>query len=469
MSSHPFNVWTWHGRVGRARYLVTGVVLLAVKHNIDRFLAAVYGYPWGIFNYWVFDSIDSIVGARSLANLPDRATFYTLLVLIALPFIWIGTVMTLRRLRDAKLPLPLVVLFFLPLINLIFFAILSAVPSSSSSDEPSRLLSARVRRLIPEGEFGSAVFGVVATVFLTSLEIVFTTNGLGNYGWGLFVGIPFFLGLSSTLIYSFHRPRSLGKCLLVATIATGLVGLVLFAIAVEGIICLGMALPLAHVLALFGSFIGWVLQKRPSFAPSTLNAVSVGFLVIPGLILLEHSFGGPPPLYQVKTSVVIKSSPENVWTNVVSFSELPPPTEVMFSTGIAYPVRAEIRGRGVGAVRHCVFSTGPFVEPITTWDEPRLLAFDVTEQPRAMEELSLYNELNPPHLDNYFLSRKGQFELKALPDGTTLLEGTTWYENRFWPAPYWHLWSDYIIHRIHTRVLSHIKVLAEDQSQKAHN
>ena len=462
MSSHPLNVWSWHGRVGRARYLVTGVVLLAVKHNIDRFLAAVYGYPWGIFNYWVFDTIDPIVGARSLANLPDRATFYTLLVLIALPFIWIGTVMTLRRLRDADLPLALVVLFFLPLINLIFFAILSALPSSSASDEPSRLFSARVRRLIPEGEFGSAVFGVVATVFLTTLEIVFTTNGLGSYGWGLFVGIPFFLGLSSTLIYSFHRPRSLGKCLLVATIATGLVGLVLFAIAVEGFICLGMALPLALVLALFGSFIGWVLQKRPSFAPSTLNVVSVGFLLIPGLILLEHSFGGPPPLYQVKTSVVIKSSPENVWTNVVSFSQLPPPTEAMFSTGIAYPIRAEIRGRGVGAVRHCIFSTGPFVEPITTWDEPRLLAFDVTEQPRAMEELSLYNELNPPHLDNYFLSRKGQFELKALPDGTTLLEGTTWYENRFWPTPYWHLWSDYIIHRIHTRVLSRIKTLSEN-------
>ena len=459
MSSHPLNIWSWHGRVGRARYLVTGVVLLAVKHNIDRFLAAVYGYPWGIFNYWVFENQMGILQLKKA-----DALFYTLLLLTALPFIWIGTVMTLRRLRDADLPLPLVVLFFLPLINLIFFAILSALPSSSSEDEPSTLFSSRVGRLIPQGEFGSAVFGVVATVFLTALEIVFTTNGLGNYGWGLFVGIPFFLGLSSTLIYSFHRPRPLGKCLVVATIATGLVGVTLFAVAVEGIICLAMALPLALVLALFGSFIGWVLQKRPSFAPSTLNVVSLGFLLIPGLILLEHGLGGPPPLYQVKTSVVIKSNPENVWTHVVSFSQLPPPSEVMFRTGIAYPVRAEIRGRGVGAVRHCIFSTGAFVEPITTWDEPRLLAFEVTEQPRAMEELSLYNELRPPHLDNYFLSRKGQFELKALPDGTTLLEGTTWYENRFWPAPYWHLWSDYIIHRIHKRVLTHIKLLSENQA-----
>ena len=461
MSSNIFDIWTWNGRVGRARYLVTGLVLLAVKHNIDRFVAALYGYPWGIFNYWVFDLQEGIARLKS-----NNAMFYIVLLLIALPFIWVGTVMTLRRLRDADLPQWLVVLFFLPLINLIFFGILSAVPSSPSSDKPSRF-SARIGRLIPEGEFGSAAFGVVATVFLTALEIVFTTNGLGNYGWGLFVGIPFFLGLSSTMIYSFHRPRSLGMCLLVATIATGLLGATLFALAVEGIICLAMALPLALMLALFGSFIGWVLQKRPSFAPSTLNVVSVGFLLIPGLILLEHSFGEPAPLYKVKTSVVIKSKPETVWTHVVTFSELARPNEVLFSTGIAYPMRAEIRGRGVGAVRHCIFSTGPFVEPITVWDEPRLLAFDVTEQPRAMEELSLYNDLRPPHLDNYFLSRKGQFELKALPDGTTLLEGTTWYENRFWPAPYWRLWSDYIIHRIHNRVLLHIKSLAESQPQKA--
>jgi uncharacterized membrane protein YhaH (DUF805 family) len=460
MSSHPFNIWTWRGRVGRARYLATGLVLLGVKHNIDRLLAALHGYPWGIFNYWVFESPGGIAQLK-----PEDATFYTLLLLTALPFIWVGTVMTLRRLRDADLPLWLVVLFFLPLLNLIFFAILSAVPSSSSSDKPSRL-SARIGRLIPEGEFGSAVFGIVATVFLTALEIAFTTNGLGNYGWGLFVGIPFFLGLSSTLIYSFHRPRSLVKCLAVASTATGLVGTILFALAIEGVICLAMALPLALALALFGAFIGWAFQKRPSFTPSTLNVVSIGFLLIPGLILLEHSFGEPAPLYEVKTSVVIKANPETVWTNVVSFSELPPPTEAMFATGLAYPIRAEIRGQGVGAVRHCVFSTGPFVEPITVWDEPRLLAFDVTEQPRAMEELSLYNDLRPPHLDNYFISRKGQFELKSLPDGTTLLEGTTWYQNRFWPAPYWHLWSDYIIHNIHNRVLLHIKSLAENQPQK---
>jgi hypothetical protein len=34
-----------------------------------------------------------------------------------------------------------------------------------------------------------------------------------------------------------------------------------------------------------------------------------------------------------------------------------------------------------------------------------------------------------------------------------------------WPAAYWHLWSDYIIHRIHLRVLEHIREAVEDKPQ----
>jgi hypothetical protein len=30
-----------------------------------------------------------------------------------------------------------------------------------------------------------------------------------------------------------------------------------------------------------------------------------------------------------------------------------------------------------------------------------------------------------------------------------------------WPAGYWRLWSDELIHRIHMRVLKHIKAEAE--------
>ncbi|MFQ5504696.1 MAG: hypothetical protein ACE5F1_07870 [Planctomycetota bacterium] len=35
--------------------------------------------------------------------------------------------------------------------------------------------------------------------------------------------------------------------------------------------------------------------------------------------------------------------------------------------------------------------------------------------------------------------------------------GTTCYRHRLWPDAYWRLWSDFLIRRIHLRVLRHIK------------
>jgi hypothetical protein len=78
-----------------------------------------------------------------------------------------------------------------------------------------------------------------------------------------------------------------------------------------------------------------------------------------------------------------------------------------------------------------------------------------------MREWSPYSQVHAPHLDNYLASKAGQFRLTPLPDGSTHLEGTTWYENRMWPADYWRPWSDWIIHHIHRRVLENIRLRAE--------
>lgn len=140
---------------------------------------------------------------------------------------------------------------------------------------------------------------------------------------------------------------------------------------------------------------------------------------------------------------------------VIAFSPIPEPRGVLFRLGLAYPTHAEIEGVGVGAVRYCVFSTGAFVEPITAWQPGIRLAFDVVESPPPLRELSLW-DVAPPHLDGYLQPRRGEFRLVALPGGRTRLEGSTWYEQRLRPMGYWVLFSDFIIARIHHRVLEHI-------------
>lgn len=81
----------------------------------------------------------------------------------------------------------------------------------------------------------------------------------------------------------------------------------------------------------------------------------------------------------------------------------------------------------------------------------------MTQNPPTMREMTLFRGIEPPHLQGYFVSHRGQFLLVALPGGRTRLEGTTWYSHAIWPESSWHCWSDFIIHRIHMRVLTHIK------------
>jgi hypothetical protein len=186
--------------------------------------------------------------------------------------------------------------------------------------------------------------------------------------------------------------------------------------------------------------------------------------LLPAMVGAEHLTKPEPLLFTCETSVVVNAPPEDVWRNVVSFADLAPPNDWLFRTGLAYPIRARIKGTGAGAVRRCEFSTGAFVEPIEVWDEPRLLRFGVTSNPAPMKEWNPLFEIHPPHLDGFLVANQGQFLLTPLPGGKTLLEGSTLYQHGLWPAWYWRLWSDPIIHRIHDRVLNHIKTLAEPRA-----
>ena len=78
-----------------------------------------------------------------------------------------------------------------------------------------------------------------------------------------------------------------------------------------------------------------------------------------------------------------------------------------------------------------------------------------------MEELSPYEKVHAPHLDGYFRTTAGEFRLVAVGANRTRLEGSTWYRLDIHPNVYWKLFSDAILHKIHLRVLNHIKTISE--------
>jgi len=437
----------------RWHYLISGLVLFAIKYNLDRMVVyALFDRSWYVFDYFGYSDRESMTDAQF-------SSLVIKLLIIALPFIVIGTVLTLRRLLDAGLPGWMVCVFFLPYINLCFFFLLSTIPSSSQLKSTDNHHRPWLNRLVPQSKNKAAFIVALLTAILAAFAISATLKIAGDYGWSLFLGIPFMQGLAVSLLYGYYKERKLGECIGVAFTSSMFLGLMLLIGAVEGVLCLAMAAPIVIPPALLGALLGYFIQKRTKHAaPATILLLAL--LPLAGWV--EKRGHKEAPLTPVTTSVIIDRPRQEVWNQLVTFNDLKPPEEMIFKAGVAYPVRAVIEGKGVGSIRRCQFSTGDFVEPITVWDEPNLLRFSVEKMPPPLVELSIYDDLKLPHLENYFVSERGQFKLAAINKRQTMLEGTTWYRHKIWPRAYWKLWSDYILHRIHLRVLNHIKLKAEE-------
>lgn len=292
----------------------------------------------------------------------------------------------------------------------------------------------------------------------------FATNILTDYAYGLFIWLPTVMGAITTMIFGYKNNAGKSEMRNLSYLSLGIFCLGLLTFAWEGIMCLIMAAPIGLFFTWVGYRIGYKIIK--SKLNGNAPTIMLFFIVsIPAFMGFESSVKITDDLRSITTSVEIAASPEIVWKNIVGFPELNQPKELIFKMGIAYPISAEIDGHGIGAIRHCNFSTGSFVEPITVWDEPNLLKFKVDNQPATMKELSFY-DIKPTHIRGYWVSKQGQFKLTKLSNGHTLLEGTTWYENKIRPGFYWSLWSDYIVHKIHKRVLEHIKDLSELESER---
>jgi uncharacterized membrane protein YhaH (DUF805 family) len=435
--------------VGRADYLGTGLVLGAGKYAIDAWVLHAISGRW----YTPFEYLNPLFSER-LGLIPD-SEHWVLLALAAwtLPFIWVGYSMTLRRALDAGVPTGLAMLWFVPLLNYALIALLGALPRRERV--PAIPVASPMLAFLSNAAVALAV-GLI--VFFALFALCVAQIG---YGTTLFLAAPFLSGLASSYCLNRGYERSIGATLGHALVLIAMAAGALLLFALEGAICIAMYTPLGGTLAVMGALFGRWLARA---AGRPMVDLSLALLAAPGALALDLARPEPEPV-EILTAIEVDAPRELVWNHVVAFTELPEPETWLFRTGVAYPLRATIDGRGVGAVRRCEFTTGAFVEPITAWEEPSRLAFDVAEQPPCMEEWSFYAHIHPPHLDDGLLSKRGEFRLVELPDGRTRLEGRTWYVLRLHPHWYWTPWAEAILHRIHLRVLAHVKVLAEGEKR----
>ena len=452
-------------RVTRGPYVAWGLGLAVVKFLVDTGIVYAFSHrTWSPLGY-VVPSL--VLRREAVGDAPEA--MHVLLVLAALPFLWIGLSMSVRRAADAGLSPWIGAGFLVPILNYVTILVLclrgtrsaarwdpavGVYRSGAAADEapPSKIE-------LPSG-VRAALLGVLAAIGVGLAMIGISVYGLGLYGTALFFATPFAMGATTAAVYNGQVTRRLRDTLGLTAVATMLTGSMLLLFAIEGVLCLAMALPIAMGLAMLGALVG-----RAIVTSSPGQARSVGLVVaaVPLLAVGESRLANAP-VHDVTTTIEIDAPPAAVWPHVIGFSDLPEPPRWEYRLGVAYPVRARIDGQGVGAVRRCEFSTGPFVEPITVWDPPRRLAFDVVQQPPSMTEWSPYRDIHAPHLEGYMVSKGGEFRLVPLPGGRTRLEGTTHYSLAIYPDLYWRGWAELLLHGIHTRVLQHVKRLTEQDT-----
>jgi len=442
----------WFGfseRVDRRTYVVNGAALLLFKYAVDAGVIWSYtGRLWSPVNY--LTSV-SLVQERALRGVPSGVLLG--LALWTLPFLWIGFGMSVRRAADAGKSAWLALLFFVPVLSYLLMLALSLLPSAAA---PTWRRSALAP--VMSDRLRSGLLGVAASLAITIPTVLIGVYFKKSYSAGLFLGTPFTIGYIGAHVFNHRHPRTVGQTIEVVLLALGLAMAAMLFFAAEGAFCLALAFPLVALVGVCGGVFGRAIALWGVEPPSRTGMAA---LFAPLLVLAEPRATALPR--EVVTTVEIDAPPAVVWRHVVAFPPLPPAREWLFRVGVASPVGARMEGAGVGATRYCDFTTGSFVEPITAWEENRLLAFDIARQAPPMREWSPYREVNPPHLDGYFRATHGEFRLTPLPGGRTLLEARTAYVVDMFPQRYWTLPAGRIVAAIHGRVLRHIKALAEEE------
>ena len=123
-------------RVDRRAYLGSGIALMVLKYAVDSLIFKFLGsgkllnpieYLHPSLTYRFSTLVPDAVTAEGGIYDPPIALFFATAIW-ALPFMWIGASMSVRRAMDAGLSKWTGFFFFLPVVNLLFIVVLCCLP-----------------------------------------------------------------------------------------------------------------------------------------------------------------------------------------------------------------------------------------------------------------------------------------------------------------------------------------------------
>ena len=396
-------------------------------------------FPWQFF----------LIPLETLARRNGGGATLIAAIVCFLIIAWALTALAFRRAADAHVSGWVPALALVPVVQIPAILALSLAPSRGAVLEPP---SDEDRPF----DWATAAQGLLAGVALTVVAVAIAALIFGSYGFGMFLGSPFAIGLTTG--YLANRKIDIGAWRTAALVAAALPlgGIALIAAALEGSVCIVMAAPVALLPALVGGLLGHAIAVNWKRPPRQ---------VLPGLALLPLIFASEAALpagvgFDTQATIEIGAPPEAVWQVLLDMDLSQEPVALPFRLGLAYPLRGKVLGEGTGALRVGEFSTGTVREQVTEWIPNRKLAFIMLNEVPAMRELSPYAHVHAPHGVGYFRTMRTSFELVRRASGTEVIERTS-HELRLEPVLYWLPLARSIVAANNARVLRYLKREAE--------
>lgn len=310
--------------------------------------------------------------------------------------------------------------------------------------------------------FVVAVFAGVAygLVLRAAFEWRALSGALEIVSYSFLVVMPFALGSITTLFIWRGGVASFSELAATAAVAMTFFMLAMFALFIEGMVCMILVVPVFLVAAMVGAlFTGVVLGF------TTRGSASVGALALLPLLLapIERQAVISPEFGTVRTTIEIAAEPDVVWSNITSVKDIRSNelgSSFMHAIGLPRPLSAQMDGAGVGASRVSTWEKGVrFKETMVEWAPPHVMTydFDIPKGSIPREALDRHVELG----GDYFTVVRGGYEIRPSAAGHSTVVLWTTFHNRSHLVLYGNLWARFVLDDFHGSILGLVKRRSE--------
>lgn len=219
----------------------------------------------------------------------------------------------------------------------------------------------------------SFLLGFALTFIFLGTGIVFLYAGLADYSWVFFLLLPVTLGMSIRGLPN----RKWAYTGLIVCFALFLIFLI--AGALEGFICVLMALPIVIIGLILGNWIGRLLRKfRDAKPPETLPVLLAPLLLfIIGAPVEKMTMDASESTSEVRSTIVLPYAPDVVYDGIKSMDTLVADKPWLMKLDLPIPYKCVLANEEVGGIRTCYFEGGQIVERITEMERGKMLRMDV--------------------------------------------------------------------------------------------